>query len=267
MPAYNAAATVAGVVSRLPIDRLVAKSAVESGRRFRSVRLYAVDDGSTDGTGEVLREIGRQGWIAVTVLTHAFNRGYGAAIKTGLTAALRDMHAPLGSEVVGPERAAVGDGTDVLVVLHSDGQYAPEELEDVVAPLCSGQADVVIGSKFLKGEAVRQGMPVSRFLGIAILDRLANLLFRTRGLEFHSGYMAYTSEALSRIRFRHLTDGFHFDGEMVVSAARAGLRIVRVPISTNYSAGVSSLKPAPYLLDVLRTMVRFGLRARSGKNV
>ena len=175
--------------------------------------------------------------LVVSLLEHQKNRGYGAAQKTGL-------------------QMSLADANDYHVILHADGQYAPEELPDVLAPLLSGSADVVIGSKFLKGHVLRQGMPFFRMVGIRLIDRLENLVYGMKGLEFHSGYMAYSAAALRCVPFLSLTDGFHFDGEMVVVAARAGLRIQRVPISTCYGDSVSSLKVLPYLGEVLRSIVR-----------
>ena len=70
----------------------------------------------------------------------------------------------------------------------------------------------------------------------------------------------YNSRALESIPFASLTSGFHFDGEMVLSAARAGLRIQRVPISTSYGGDTSSLSPLPYLHEVAGTVVRYGCR-------
>ena len=174
----------------------------------------------------------------MTLLTHPQNRGYGAAQKTGLA-------------------ASAGAGNDGHVILHSDGQYAPEELEVMLEPLRDRRADVVIGSKFKKGRVVSQGMPLPRMLGIRAADCLENRLLGVSGLEFHSGYMAYSAKALAAIPFTTLTDRFHFDGEMVLSAAKAGLKTEFVPISTSYAAGTSSLHPLPYLKELVSTVLKY----------
>lgn len=230
MPAYHAADTVVDTIERIPTD-LLRRAGCRS-------ELFIVDDGSSDGTGAAVRAAAPFPHLAVTLLTHPSNRGYGAALKTGLA-------------------ASAGAGSDGHVILHSDGQYAPEELEVMLEPLRDRRADVVIGSKFKKGGVLRQGMPLPRMLGIRAADRLENRLLGVSGLEFHSGYMGYSAKALALIPFTTLTDGFHFDGEMALSAAKAGLKTEFVPISTSYAAGTSSLHPVPYLKELVSTVLRY----------
>ena len=119
---------------------------------------------------------------------------------------------------------------------------------------------MVIGSKFARGGVLRQGMPPARYVGIRLLDALENRLYGLRGLEFHSGYMAYTSAVLAAVPLTELTDGYHFDGELVRAAGRAGLRVVKVPIATRYGGDTTSLRPLPYLAEVARSIGRY-LRA------
>ena len=230
MPAYRAARTVVHTIERIPADAL--------RRAGCKLELFVIDDGSSDGTGAAVRAAAPFPDLVVTLLTHPQNRGYGAAQKTGLA-------------------ASAGAGNDGHVVLHSDGQYAPEELEVMLEPLRTFRADVVIGSKFKKGRVLSQGMPLSRMLGIRAADSLENRLLGVTGLEFHSGYMAYSAKALAAVPFTTLTDRFHFDGEMVLSAAKAGLKTELAPISTSYAKGTSSLAPLPYLRELMSTVMRY----------
>ena len=226
MPSYNVANTIAATIKRIPAEALRLKG--------YSLSLYVVDDGSSDGTSSEIKKLEPLNF-PLTVLNHATNRGYGAAQKTGLSASL-------------------SDGNDLHVILHGDGQYAPEELDILLSVLKKGEADLVIGSKFKKGRVLRQGMPLIRMIGIRLMDGIENLVYGTRGLEFHSGYMAYSSPVLEGLRFDEKTDGFHFDGEIVAAGARKGYSVALVPISTSYGNGTSSLSPAPYLLEVLSSM-------------
>lgn len=230
MPAYDVGATLADTARRVPLDAL-AKHGVEP-------TLFVVDDGSHDSTADEASRLAQHARLRVVLLRHDTNRGYGAAQKTGWA-------------------ASVAAGNSLHVLLHSDGQYAPEELPRMLAPLLDGDAQVVIGSKFLGGAVLRQGMPLSRMLGIRLFDALENRVYGLRGLEYHSGYMAYTTEVLRAVPLGRLTDRFHFDGEMVLSAAHLGFTVTRVPISTRYGGDTSSLAPLPYLADVLRAMRRY----------
>jgi len=234
MPAYNAASTILPTIDRIPLAAL-------RGAGLEPT-LYVVDDGCTDGTPDRLTELGDEPPLPVVLLTHPANRGYGAAQKTGL-------------------RRSLADGNLFHVLLHSDGQYAPEELPLMFEPLASGRAEVVIGSKFVgRGRFVRE-IPLPRLIGIVAIDWIENRVFGLKDMEFHSGYMGYASPVIEAVPLERLRDRFHFDGEMVLSTAHLGFRIVRVPISATYGGTVSSLKPLPYLkevLEVLRTYRRGG---------
>lgn len=230
MPAYDAGETLAATAARVPVQELAASGLAPT--------LFVVDDGSTDATAGQARRLVETAPMPVVVLRHTTNRGYGAAQKTGWA-------------------ASMDAGNSLHALVHSDGQYAPEELPRVLAPLVEDAADVVIGSKFLGGSVVRQGMPITRMVGIRLVDALENRVYGLRGLEYHSGYMAYTRPALEAVPLHRLTDRFHFDGEMVLSAAHLGFRVTRVPISTRYGGDASSLAPLPYLADVIRSMRRY----------
>ncbi len=230
MPAFNAERTIVRTIRRIPV-----KKTLKTGI---SPTLYIVNDGSKDGTAELMDTCRELVPFSVRVLNHAVNKGYGASQKTGLSRSLRD-------------------GNQFHVLLHADGQYAPEELPDILAPLLSGTADVVIGSKFRKGQVLAQGMPFVRMLGIRFFDRVENLLFGSSGLEFHSGYMGYTSSVLHSVPFREFTDKFHFDGQMVAGAALRRKRITMVPIRTRYGNDVSSLHAVPYIFEILGILLRY----------
>jgi glycosyltransferase involved in cell wall biosynthesis len=228
IPAYNSASSLPPTLKRL----------AAAGGRLPGFTALLVDDGSSDGTAEAARSAAAALGLDLEVLTHPANRGYGAAQKTGLAAAL--------------ER-----GCRAAVLLHSDGQYAPEELPEVVAPLLAGAADVCVGSRLLSGLALRQGMPAARYWANRLLTALENRVFGLRFAEYHTGYMAYSADALRAIKFSTLTDRFHFDGEMLLCAGKLGLRVSQVPVSAYYGPGSSSLAPVPYLAEVAGVLLRY----------
>jgi glycosyltransferase involved in cell wall biosynthesis len=227
IPAYNAARTLESVFDRIPAP--VAR---------RTACYVVVNDGSTDGTAAVARRLGER-FPTIDLIEHEQNRGYGGAAQTGLSRAL--------------ER-----GADLVVWLHADGQYAPESIPDLLAPLEACQADIVQGSRFRAGGALRGGMPLYKFVANRVLTWMENRVFGLRLAEYHSGYMLYRREALEAIPFRAFAPrGFVFDQEMMVAARILGLRVVDLPIPTRYAGEVSHLRPIPYGIAVLRLMARY----------
>jgi len=220
MPAYNAGATMERVFARIP---------AEARRRIK--QYIVVDDGSTDDTQAALGRLARE-FPNLTALKHPVNRGYGAAEKTLLN-------------------HAVEQGAEAVILLHSDGQYSPEKIPDMLAPLDRDEADLVQGSRMLGGGALRGGMPLHKFVANKCLTAVENLAFGLKMAEYHSGYMAYSRRMLLAVPFTKLSDSFHFDLEMIVCARILKLGIQEVPIPTIYADEVSHLKPIRYGLKVL----------------
>ncbi|MGC9971580.1 MAG: glycosyltransferase family 2 protein [Bryobacteraceae bacterium] len=223
MPAYNAGATVEKVFARIP---------PEAKRRIR--RYVAVDDGSKDDTAAALARLQAE-FPNLVVLTHETNRGYGEAEKTLLRYALRE-------------------GADAGVLLHSDGQYSPEKIPELLDPLDRDAADLVQGSRMLGGGALRGGMPLYKFIANRALTAIENWAFGLRLAEYHSGYMLYSRKTLETIPFEKLSGSFDFDLEMIVLARVKGLRIAEVAIPTIYAGEKSHLRPIQYGLDVLKVV-------------
>jgi glycosyltransferase involved in cell wall biosynthesis len=230
MPAYNAGATVEKVFARIPPDA-----------RSRIARYVVVNDGSKDDTAAALGRLASE-FPNLTVLTHPLNRGYGETEKTLL-------------------RYALQEGTAAGVLLHSDGQYSPEKMLELLSPIDRGEADMVQGSRMLGGGALRGGMPLYKFLGNKALTAIENLAFGMRMAEYHSGYMLYARKAMEQIPFEKLSSSFDFDLEMMVLAHVKGLRIAQVAIPTIYAGEKSHLNPIRYGLDVL-SVVRDYRRGR-----
>ena len=227
IPAYNAARTLESVFDRIPPEILA-----------RAPRYVVVNDGSTDDTAAVAHRLCAR-FPTLELVEHPQNRGYGGAAQTGLGRAL---------EI----------GADVVAWLHSDGQYAPESLPDLLAPLDADRADVVQGSRFRGGGALQGGMPVYKYVANRGLTWMENRVFGLRLAEYHSGYMLYRRAALEAIPFRSFTTrGFVFDQEMLVSARILGFRVLDLPIPTRYAGEVSYLRPIPYGIAVLKLMGRY----------
>lgn len=227
-PAYQAAATLPGVLARVPPD-LVARGA----------RVLVVDDGSSDETSEAGRRAGAQ------VLRNERNLGYARTQKRAF-------------------RYALDHGAEAVILLHADGQYPPESLPEVLDPLLRGEADVVLGSRLLDGGARRRGMPLYKWVANRALTFVENRCYRLALSEYHTGMMAYSRRALETLPFEAVSDTFHFDGEMAMLAGRRKLRVREISIPHVYADERSYLKPIPYGLTVLTIAlsVRFGLYDR-----
>jgi SAM-dependent methyltransferase len=224
--AYEAEATLEKVVARIP------PAVFEL-----DTEILVIDDSSRDRTFEAGMRSASRSAHRITVLYNRRNQGYGGNQKLGYAYALRY-------------------GFDFVVLLHGDGQYAPECIPDLLQPLVDGRADAVFGSRMLpRGGARAGGMPLYKFVGNRILTRLQNLALGSRLSEFHSGFRAYRVATLGRVPFQHNADVFHFDTEIIIQLMMAGCRIEEVPIPTHYGGEICRVDGIRYAADVMLTTV------------
>jgi len=145
-------------------------------------------------------------------------------------------------------------------MLHPDYQYDPTLLPEIVAPIKAGEADIVLGSRFLGRSTMEQGMPWWKYLGNRFLTKLENWTLGLNLSEYHTGYRAYSRQTLAEIPFLLNSDKFVFDQEILVQAAHLGFRIVEVPVPTKYfpEASNASLSASIiYGLSILFLLGRF----------
>jgi glycosyltransferase involved in cell wall biosynthesis len=227
MPAYNAGRTLRLTYEELPKDTVNT--------------VILVDDGSTDATLDVARDLGLE------VFVHNRNYGYGANQKTCYAEALRA-------------------GADVVVMVHPDYQYDPTLVPQIIAPILKNRADVVLGSRLKEGSALAQGMPWWKFVANRFLTWLENRAFGLQLSEYHTGYRAFHREVLETVNFLLDSDGFVFDQEIIGQVVAAGFRIEEIAVPTRYFAEASSASlPAStiYGLRILSMLFWFTLH-RSG---
>jgi hypothetical protein len=193
--------------------------------------VLVIDDGSHDTTADIARAHGAD------VVSHPVNSGQGAALQTGYLVAERM-------------------GVDVVVTLDADGQHDPAEMERLVAPIVGGEADFVVGSRRMgAGESQSR----ARDAGITVYTRLINLLGGTEVSDIANGYRAIRASRLSEIVFTE--DQFH-NPELLLGAARAGLRVIDAPVTIRARASGSSKKGTNlrYGLGFLRVIFKTWLR-------
>jgi len=204
--------------------------------------IFVFDDASRDDTyllAEGFKKV--YGIDKMTIRLHTRNLGYGGNQKTGYLYAI--------------ER-----GLDYVILLHGDGQYAPEALPDLIRPALEQKAEAVFGSRMLiAGEARRGGMPLYKFIGNKILSAYQNLMLDATLSEFHSGYRLYSIKLLKRIPFTVNSDDFHFDTEIIAQIHELGERIHEVPIPTYYGDEVSYVRAIKYSWNIFRTMLDYKL--------
>jgi len=229
--AYNAATTLAKVLDRIPME---IRSDIEE--------VIVSDDHSQDSTYLVGLGYQQVSDLPITLIRQPTNLGYGGNQKAGY-----DL--------------AIEHGLDIVVMLHGDGQYAPESLPEIVAPLLAGEADAVFGSRIMiKGAARRGGMPLYKYVGNRILSRLENAALGTELTEFHSGYRAYSVAALKQLPFERNSDGFNFDTQIIIQLHDAGMRIAEVPIPTYYGDEICYVDGMGYAADVTKDVVAYRLQ-------
>jgi glycosyltransferase involved in cell wall biosynthesis/cyclopropane fatty-acyl-phospholipid synthase-like methyltransferase len=226
--AYNAVDTLAAVLDRIP-----------AGFRPKVAEVVVSDDASQDSTYLVGLGYSQTSDLPVTVIRQPRNLGYGGNQKAGY-------------------RYAIDHDLDIVVLLHGDGQYAPESLPEIVGPLERGEADAVFGSRMMvKGAARRGGMPLYKFVGNRILSRVENAALGSELSEFHSGYRAYSVDALRQIPFERNSDGFNFDTQIIIQLHDAHKRVVEVPIPTYYGEEISHVNGLRYAWDVTRDVLGY----------
>jgi glycosyltransferase involved in cell wall biosynthesis len=221
MPAYNAASTLHMTYADLPRDVVDL--------------VILVDDGSSDATARIARELGLELFI------HNRNYGYGANQKTCY-------------------REALKAGADIVVMVHPDYQYDPTLLPEIIRPIRSGEADVVLGSRLMGLNPVKQGMPWWKYAANRFLTVAENLVFGLRLSEYHTGYRAFRRDVLESVNLQMNSDQFIFDQEILAQVVALGMRITEVPVPTRYFAQASSasfIQSTVYGFSILALLARY----------
>lgn len=227
--AYNAINTLAQTLDRIPPEVMA---------KLEDVLVF--DDHSSDRTYEAaLAYKAAKGFDKLSVFHNERNLRYGGNQKRGY-------------------RYAIERGYDVVVLLHGDGQYAPEVMQDLLDPMEHNQAEMVMGSRMMAGcHPLRGGMPLYKFVGNKVLTFSENLLLGTRLAEFHSGYRAYNCHALAAVPFERCSDDWHFDTQIIIQLLSKGYRVVERPIPTYYGDEICRVNGMAYAARCLESALKY----------
>jgi len=221
LPAYRAAKTLVEVVGDIPAGQ--------------ADRILLVDDASADATVSVAMA------LHLDVIRHQRNLGYGGNQKTCY-------------------RHALAMGADVVVMLHPDGQYDPAIIPNLCRVIEDGEADIVLGSRWLGLDPAKAGMPWWKRLGNRFLTAAENRVLGLHLSEYHTGYRAYSRRFLEAIPFLENSNDFVFDTQVLIQAATFGFKIGEVPAIGKYHADASSVSfrtSTVYGLETLAALFRY----------
>jgi len=196
IPAYNERATVQELLAR------VARAPLPEGVE---IEMVVVDDGSKDGTRELLRELAAAGQPPFRLIEHAVNQGKGAAIRSGFLAA----------------------SGEVMLVQDADLEYDPTDYPRLLAPILAGEADVVYGSRFLGGP--HRVLFFWHSVGNRLLTTLSNMLTDLNLSDMETCYKVFRREMLDPNTLE--SNRFGIEPELTARFAKHGARIYEVPIT------------------------------------
>ena len=222
IPAYNVEKKIYSVIERIP------KSIFENNH----IEILVINDFSSDKTKIEAEKAKNNFNYNINIHTTEKNLGYGGVQKYAFN-------------------YSILNNFEYLIMLHGDGQYAPEELPNFIEKF-SQNYDAVFGSRMKSYKsALKGGMPFYKFLGNIGLTFIQNLILGSNISEFHSGYRTFKVNSLKKINFQDKADYYHFDTEIIIEFLKNKLNILEIHIPTHYGDEVSHLKSIPYGIKVL----------------
>ena len=190
-------------------------------------QIIVCDDGSTDSTCTIAESLG------VIVIKHPKNLGYGIAIRSIFLKA-REINA------------------DILVTIDADGQHKIEDIDKIMKPIVDGQADISIGSRFLKED---NNTPSYRKLGVKVITKVTNSSLSEKVTDAQSGFRAYNNKVLQSLT--PSDSGMGISTEILIKSSNLGLKIVEVPTEIQYEGDTSSQNPVSHGTEVLISTLKY----------
>ena len=212
IPAYNEEKNIAKIIVKL---------------KKMTDQIIVCDDGSTDSTYAIAESLG------VTVIKHPKNSGYGMAVRSIFLKA-REINA------------------DILVTIDADGQHKIEDINKIIKPIVDGQADISIGSRFLKED---NNTPGYRKLGVKIITKVTNSSLSEKVTDAQSGFRGYNNKVLQSLT--PSDSGMGISTEILIKSSNIGLKIVEVPTEIQYEGDTSSQNPVTHGTEVLMSTLKY----------
>ena len=213
IPAYNEEKNIASIIVKL-------KKIVDT--------IIVCNDGSNDSTSEIAKNLG------VIVIDHSKNLGYGAGIHSIF-------------------RKAREINSDVLVTIDADGQHRIEDIKKVVEPIEKGEADLIIGSRFL--DTTQKQIPEYRKIGIKLITKVTNSSLKNKITDSQSGFRAYSKNVVSKLNVSDI--GMGISTEILIKSSALGFRIAEVPITVLYDGDTSTHNPVSHGTSVLFSTLKY----------
>ena len=233
IPCYNGARFIANTVARIPWAALPA--GVDYSVLF-------VDNASTDGSWAEIERL-RDGMKNATAVRHETNRGYGGTVKSAFD-------------------HCITHGIGQIAVVHADGQYAPEELPQLVGALRANPEIALHFGSRLTGRPLDGRMPFYRYAANHALSWIQNVALGTRLSEFQSGYRLYRLALVDQVPWRNGSNGFVFDNEIIFLLRQHGLRITESTIPTFYGKETSHVPKIGTPVAILKNSWRYALAVK-----
>ena len=197
-----------------------------------NVEILVADDFSSDKTIKIAKKFNPKKF-KFKIHFHKKNFGYGGNQKIGYFYAIKNKF-------------------EYVVLLHGDGQYAPEFLPKILKTLEKKEYAAVFGSRMIKkSAALSGGMPYYKFVGNIVLTCIQNFLLKTKLSEFHSGYRAYKVDCLKKILFELNSNDYCFDTEIIIQIILSKMKIKEIAIPTFYGDEISYVNGLKYAIQIV----------------
>ncbi len=207
-------------------EKNIAKMIVKLKKIYDEI--IVCNDGSTDLTGEIAENLG------VIVINHKQNLGYGAGINSII-------------------KKSKEIDTDILVTFDADGQHKVEDVKKVIEPIKNGDADLVIGSRFLS--KTKEKIPEYRKIGINIITKVTNAGLKKKITDSQSGFRAYSKDLISKLDISDM--GMGISTEILIKTNSLGFRIAEIPITILYEGKTSTHNPISHGTSVLFSTIKY----------